>query len=347
MKSIMLFGKKDIRFINTEIPSINDREVLIKVKAASLCGSDVRMYNNGYNNVNESNPLIMGHEVAGIIEDVGIKVSGYKKGMRVAVAPNMGCGTCKQCTSGHTHLCYDYQAFGINIPGAFAEYLVIPEKAVQQGNISILDDNISYEEAALIEPLSCVFNGQEIINIRLGDVVLIVGSGPIGIMHAMLANISGAAKVIMTDLQEARLDTAKEILPWLIKAPTTNLPEIINKESDGLGIDVAIIAAPSPKAQEESFNYMAMNGRVCFFGGIPKGKEIVPLNTNIIHYKQLQIVGSTRASIDQYRTCLKLVENGRIPLNKLISQKYAIEDFTVALDAAANAQGLKHVVMFD
>ena len=187
MKAIQLLGKEKIQLSELAKPEIAEKEVLIKVRAASICGTDVRMYKNGYPTASEETPLTLGHEISGDIVEVGASVNFYKKGMRVAIAPNMGCGICDQCVSGNTHLCDSYEAFGINLPGGFAEYLVIPEKAVRQGNISLIPDALSYEEAALIEPFSCVFNGQEIAGNKPGDHVLIIGSGPIGIMHAMLA----------------------------------------------------------------------------------------------------------------------------------------------------------------
>ncbi|EOL49437.1 hypothetical protein RV11_GL002369 [Enterococcus phoeniculicola] len=347
MKAAQLLGKENLKINEVVKPTITHKEVLIKVKAASICGTDVRMYKNGYQNVDEAHPLTLGHEVAGVIEEIGSSVLGYNKGDRVAIAPNMGCGTCDQCVSGNTHLCETYEAFGINIQGGFAEYLVVPEKAIRQGNITMLDDKITFEEAALIEPFSCVFNGQEIAGVHSGDTVLVVGSGPIGIMHAMLAFSKGAGKVIMNDLHEERLHAAKELVPELVTMTSENLEEKIKTETNNKGVDLCIIAAPAPQAQEASFNYMAMNGRLLFFGGLPKGKEKVSLNTNILHYKQLRVFGCTRASLSSYRTSEKLVSSGRVPLGKLITGRYSIDAFDKALDNAIHAVGLKNVIVFD
>ena len=347
MKAIQLLGKENIELRELEKPQITEKEVLIKVKAASICGTDVRMYKNGYPTASEETPLTLGHEISGDIVEVGADVAFYEVGMRVAIAPNMGCGICDQCVSGNTHLCETYEAFGINLPGGFAEYLVIPEKAVRQGNISLIPDELSYEEAALIEPFSCVFNGQEIAGVYPGDRVLIIGSGPIGIMHAMLARARGAGKVMMNDLSEARLADAKKLLPDLITLTSENLKERILNETDQQGVDLCIIAAPAPQAQEASFNYMAMNGRCLFFGGLPKEKEEVKLNTNILHYKQLRVFGCTRASLKGYRTSAQLVASGRIPLEALITGRYAIEQFGDALENAKGAIGLKNAILFD
>ena len=347
MKAIQLLGKEKIQLTDITKPEITEKEVLIKVKAASICGTDVRMYKNGYPTASEATPLTLGHEIAGCIAEVGSAVDFYQEGRRVAIAPNMGCGICDQCISGNTHLCETYQAFGINLPGGFAEYLVVPEKAVRQGNITLLPDELSYEEAALIEPFSCVFNGQEIAVNKPGDTVLIIGSGPIGIMHAMLALARGASKVMMNDLSEARLADAKEIIPDLVPLTSDGLQEKVFAETNGQGVDLCIIAAPAPQAQEASFSYMATNGRCLFFGGLPKEKEEVKLNTNILHYKQLRVFGCTRASLAGYRTSAQLVASGRIPLKKLITKCYTINEFPQALENAVNAVGLKNVIVFD
>lgn len=346
MKAAMLYGANDVRVTEIPVPEINENEILVKVKAASICGSDVRMIKNGYRNVDEDHPLVLGHEFAGVIEKVGGNVKGYTVGTKVALAPNWGCGVCDHCAAGNTHLCDTYQAFGINRPGGFAEYVAIPEQVIAQGNIAILSEEMSYEAGALIEPFSCVFNGQELLDIRYGDVVLVVGAGPIGIFHAMLASISGASKVIMNDLNKERLELAESMVDGLITIHG-NLQEEVMKLTDNRGVDVSIIAAPAPAAQEQSLNYMAMNGKVLFFGGLPKDKENVSLNSNIIHYKQLRIMGSARANVLQFRTCIKLVEGGKIPIERLISNRFAIEDFSEAVQAAMNATEMKNVIVFE
>jgi L-iditol 2-dehydrogenase len=165
-------------------------------------------------------------------------------------------------------------------------------------------------------------------------------------MHAMLARARGAGKVMMNDLSEARLADAKKMIPDLVPLTSDNLKEKIAAETNNHGVDLCIIAAPAPQAQEASFHYMAMNGRCLFFGGLPKEKEEVRLNTNILHYKQLGVFGCTRASLMGYRTSAQLVASGRIPLKDLITKRYAIDHFDEALENAKNAIGLKNVIVF-
>lgn len=344
MKAIQLLGKEQLRLAEIPIPQIGDNEALLKVRAASICGTDVRMYKNGYKNVSEENPLVLGHEFAGEIVKVGKNVTALTVGQKVAVAPNIGCGTCDMCVSGQTHLCGTYDAFGITMDGGFAEYVRIPENAIRQGNIAPLDASISYAEAALVEPLSCVYNGQELIGVRPGDDVLIIGMGPIGIMHIMVAKLLGAGKIFVNDLSEARVAKAKELFP--------DVYPILGDVKEGLaahgqkGVDLCIIAAPAAEAQAQSVHYMNMNGRLLFFGGLPEHKKVVPIDTNVLHYKQLRIQGCTKQSVGTYRLCAKLVDDKRIPLEKIMSDVYSIDDFQAAMVNAVAAKGLKHVIVF-
>ena len=346
MKAAKLFGANDVRVVDCDIPGISDNEILLKTKAAAFCGTDLRMIGNGYKGVDEQHPLTLGHEIAGVIEQVGKNVKGYEKGMRVAIAPNMGCGICDWCVAGDTHLCPAYTAFGINMDGGFAEYVRIPANTISQGNIMILDDDMDMATAALFEPMSCVFNGQELTGIRLNDTVLVIGAGPIGIMHVLLARAKGAAKVYIRDISKERMDQCVALVKGTVAIPEDNLEEAVMKLTNGKGVDVCITACPSPVAQVEALKVMAMNGRILYFGGLPAGKDEVTLPTNIIHYRQLAIHGSTRANVDQLRSVAKMVMAGNLDLGKLVSKTFPLDQFLQAVEYAKKAEGLKTVITF-
>jgi len=346
MLAARLYGKEDIRLEEVSRPDITENEILLKVQSSFVCGTDVRMYKNGHPNATPDSPLILGHELSGVIEGVGKNVTCYKEGNRVAVAPNMGCGICDLCIGGNTHLCPDYKALGISLGGAFAEYARIPEAAIRQGNVIELKENVTYKEGALVEPLSCVYNAFERSNIRPGDYVLVIGAGPIGIMHAKLAKAAGAAKVIINDLVEARLELCRKIDPAFMVVSGNNIKEQIMDETGGKGVDVYITACPAAAAQEASLSMMAVNGRVIFFGGLPKGTKVT-LDTNLIHYKQLIISGTTRASLRQYRKTLDLVAAGEIEVQDLVSGSYVLADFHKAIDNASRGIGLKNEIVFE
>jgi L-iditol 2-dehydrogenase len=210
MKAIVYRGNENISAETVRDPEIKSGEALLRVKAAAICGTDLRIIHHGHHRIPDGTRRILGHEIAGIIEAVSSNVSGLQTGMPVAIAPNVHCGNCMHCIHGHTHLCENYTAFGIGIDGGFAEYMVLPSKAIKQGNIIPMKAGTDYAQAALIEPLSCCLNSLEYTEFSLGETLLIIGAGPIGIMHTLLANCMGAAKVIVSEISDDRLIDVKK-----------------------------------------------------------------------------------------------------------------------------------------
>lgn len=343
MKAAFMYGKGDIRIKEVPVPEIREDEVLIRVKRAAICGSDVRAYRNGMNGVDEAHPVIIGHELAGVIEKAGKKVKRYRAGMRVTVAPNIGCGLCDDCIRGKSHMCRNYRALGIHLNGGFAEYMKVPAAAVSAGNIVEISDRVTFEEAAIAEAMSCVLNGCQQCNIRPGDSVLIIGAGPIGIMHAMLAKLSGATKIYINDITKKRLEECNRILPSVITV-CDDLEGFIERETGRKGVDVVITACPVPAVQQEALELAANYGRVCFFGGLPEEKKMVSLNSNAIHYKQLSVTGTTRASLAQFKEVVELMEAGVIDMKKVITREIELEDIARGFAYACASDGLKNVI---
>lgn len=346
MLAARLYGPQDLRLEEVPVPEIGSKEVLVQVKAAAVCGTDLRMYQNGAAHASPEHPLTIGHEFAGVIAKVGDLVDSIQPGMKVSIAPNIGCGHCDACVAGNVHMCDGLTALGINIDGAFAEYIRIPEQAVVLGNIAPLGDTISFEEAAINEALSCVYNGFLQCEIGVGDYVLIIGAGPIGVMHAKLAKLAGAAKVMLSDVSEERLKLCRKIDNAFIPVPSADMQEIVKKQTGGKGLDVCITACPVPGVQAAALDMMATGGRVNFFGGLPKSKEIVPINTNIIHYKQLKVTGSTKANTDMVRKTLALIDSGALQVKDLITARFPLRDIQKAMDEVAAARGIKTVITF-
>ena len=346
MLAAKLYGANDLRIVSCDKPQIGEDEMLMKTSAAAICGTDLRMIGNGYKGVDADHPLTLGHEISGVIEQVGARVQGYQPGMKVAVAPNIGCGICDACVNGDTHLCATYRAFGINMDGGFAEYVRIPADAIVQGNVMNLDPDMPMDVAAIFEPMSCVVNGQEQADVRLNDTVLIVGAGPIGLMHALLAYARGASRVFLRDLSPERMDQGVAIDHRIVPIVEENLLDAVMRLTNGRGVDVCITACPSGAAQAESLELMAMNGRVLFFGGLPAGKDRVTLQTNLIHYRQLKISGSTRSNLRQYRSVARMVAAGNLNLDSLITHRFPLDRFAEAVAFARSAQGLKTIIQF-
>ncbi|GAK51127.1 alcohol dehydrogenase GroES domain protein [Candidatus Moduliflexus flocculans] len=349
MQAALLYGKEDLRVQEFPTPQCGDHEVLLKVSSALICGTDVRMFRHGHAGVSADSPLILGHEISGTIAQVGKQVHGYQEGQAVTVAPNMGCGICDVCVSGNTQLCEQkFDAIGITQHGGFAEYVRIPEAAVRQGNITNIPAGMSLEEAAMVEPLSCAYNGFMRCRLTPGDTVLIIGAGPIGMMHVRLAKMAGASKIYLHDIGAERLSLCQQLEPGIVALdPVASLQEQMRDIAAGRGVDVCITACSAPQAQTTALEVAALNGRVLFFGGLPADKAHVSLNTNIIHYKQLTLTGMTRSNLAQFRATLQLIAQGLLQVNDLISSRKPLAHIREMLANVSQGIGLKNAIHFD
>ena len=341
MTAVKLRGIQNLQVERAPVPKIGNDEILVKVHCGFICGTDLRMYKNGHSHAELDNGLVLGHEIAGIVAEVGRSVGQYREGMRVSVDPNMGCGVCNRCVSGHTQLCGELQALGINIDGGFAEYIRIPREAVLQGNVAVIPDHVSFEEAALAEPLSCVLNAAERCRTQPGDVVLVIGAGPIGMMHGRVQRMLGAGTIIVHDLNEQRLVSCHERNPDFTVVGEHELDQVILQHTDGRGADVCVVAAPSPEAQQRGLELLGINGRLMLFGGLPKDREVVPFNSNLIHYKQLIVTGTTRQNLRQYRTCIDLIARGKLGVKDIVTHVFNLADAPEAFEQAIAGIGLK------
>ena len=327
MRAAVYHGIGDIRIEDLPLPNPGPGEALLRVGAAGICGTDLRIHQNGHHRIPPGTPRVLGHEFAGEIVEIGPGVPQWVPGTRVGIAPNMGCGVCTQCVAGWTNLCANYTAFGISLDGAFAEYLLIPADAIRQGNVAHVPDQVPTAVAALAEPLSCCLNGQEAVRVRPGDLVVIMGAGPIGIMHLLLARLAGARAVIVSEIAPARIAQAREHGADLAVNPQEqDLKAAVLEASEGEGADVVIVATGVAKAQEQSLELAAPQGRINFFGGLPKDKPHLHANANLIHYKQLVVTGTTGSNVRQYRTVMKLLGAGRLELNSLVGARLPLEN---------------------
>jgi L-iditol 2-dehydrogenase len=327
MRAAVFLGIQDIQVREIPLPKPGAHEALLKIRSVGICGTDLRIYANGHHRIPHGTPRVLGHEFAGEIVEVGGKVPSLRPGMRVGLAPNMGCGICPQCVAGWTNLCPDYTAFGISLDGGFAEYMLITEDAIRQGNIVPIADGIPDHIAALAEPLSCCLNGQEALRIGPDDVVLVVGAGPIGMMHVRLAKLSGARTVIVSELADERLERARLLgADVLVNPEREDIAAVVQQATHGYGANAVIIAAPAPRAQEQALELASYRGRINFFGGLPKDRPHIQLNANLVHYKQLMVTGTTGSNVRQYRAAMNLIAAGRIRLDDLSSTRLPLQD---------------------
>lgn len=345
MLAAVYHGPQDLRLGEHPIPEIGPEEALLRVIATSLCGTDLRILHGAHRKYPPGTVRVPGHEVAGEIVEVGSRVQGLAAGQRVFVAPNVGCGRCPQCVTGHNNRCADYQAFGITLDGSFAEYMRITAPAIAQGNVIPLAKGVDPTVAALLEPFACVLRGQEAVNPRPGDLVLIVGAGPIGIMHLMLARLNGAGRVIVSEMMPERLDQAWRFgADRVVNPAEEDLAQVVAGESGGQGVNVVLVAAPSHRAQEEALQLAALGGRISFFAGLPKDHPTINLDANLVHYRELLITGTTACSTADCRRAAAIVGSGRIDLAGLISARYPLSRALEAFAAAQDRRSLKIVL---
>jgi len=330
-----------------DIPRINKNEILLRVKAAAICGTDLRIYRSGHFKIKEGEERILCHEFSGEIIRVGSNIRGYTEGMRVGITPNIGCGICRYCRMGMGHLCPEYDAFGISIDGGFAEYVRIDERAVRRGHLIPFDKSSNFDEIALAEPLSCCYNALNSVKTGPGDRVLIVGAGPMGALHLKLQRLAGAGMIMIADLSADRLEMMKKFGPdVIINTNENDLYSEVMSHTDGMGADVIITACPSPEIQQISVKLASKLGRINFFGGLPNGKEEVSLNTNLIHYNGLIVTGTTGASVSDYETSVKLIEGGKIDTAAIVSKRFDISRIKEAFEYALDGRGLKTLIFF-
>ena len=342
MRAAVYHGPNDIRVESTPVPEIGADEILLKVLNANICGTDLRILHGQHRMYPKGTIRIPGHEVAGEIVEVGENISKYKVGDRVFVAPNMGEGDSRETISGNNNLDPNFKAVGINLDGAFAEFMRVPAEAVRQGNVMLVNADQDPAVAALIEPLACVLRGQNAINLHSGDVVVVMGAGPIGIMHMLLAKARGAAAVIVSEPVESRRKQALELGADHVVDPLSgNLADLVKDLSGGRGADVIIVAAPSKAAQESALEVAATGGRINLFGGLPKDDPFIRFDSNTVHYKELIVTGTTACSTHDCLQAAELVNAGVLNLKPLITSRFPLEKAAEAFKAAADGRNLR------
>lgn len=345
MLAAVYHGPNDLRVEDVPVPKVGKGELLVQVISASICGTDLRILHGNHRMYPAGTVRIPGHEVVGTIAQVGEEVVNYSIGQRVFCAPNTGCGHCVQCVTGNNNLCANYDAIGVTSDGGFAEYVRIPANSVQQGNVIPISETVDPAVAALMEPFACVLRGQNALHIQPGEVVLIMGAGPIGVMHTKLAKARGAGRVIVSEPMADRAAQAKRMGADRVVNPTSeDLKSVLKEESVGRGADVIIVAAPVHAAQENAIDLAAIGGRINFFGGLPKDRPTINLDSNLVHYKELVITGTTACSTADCWQATQIVNTGLVDLSDVVSKRFPLKDALDAFAAAEDRKSLKIVL---
>jgi L-iditol 2-dehydrogenase len=346
MIAAVYHGPEDLRVERFPTPSAGPGEIVLRVDFASICATDLRILRGVHRKYAPGTVRVPGHEMVGTIVELGTGVKHhYALGERVFVAPNVGCGRCPECERGQNNLCANYDAIGITLNGAFAEFMRVPVPFLEQGNLIPFDEPLDGAAVALAEPFACVLHGQEALSIRPKDVVLIMGAGPIGIMHVLAARAAGVEKILVTEQSAERLRMAKSAgADRVINFREERLADVVEQETRGRGADVIIVAAGVRQAMEETPRLAAIGGRINLFAGLPSNDSGVALDANLIHYKELIVTGTTACSTDDCRHSMELIRSRKVDLGPLVSKRYRLEEAREALAAAGGGHVLKVVL---
>jgi len=306
MMAAVLYGKENLKVEPVAVPSIDSGDILVKVKAALTCGTDVKVFRRGYHARMIVPPALFGHELAGDVVAVGSGVAKFSPGDRVVAANSAPCGQCFYCRKGNENLCDDL----LFNNGAYAQYMRIPARIVEKNTYSI-PGHIHYQDAALIEPLACVLRGLEETGLRAGDAVAIIGLGPIGLMFVRLAKIRGA-RVIAIGRRRSQVDRAAQIgADDLLVSDGADIVGECRRLTDGYGVDVAIEAVGIPETWEQAVRMVRRGGTVNFFGGCPSDSRI-SLETQLLHYSEITCKASFHHTPRHVQEALDIVSRGEI-----------------------------------
>ena len=343
MKAAVLESLDNLVLRDVPTPEIGDDDALMRVEAVSICGSDVRIVHHG--NPRVKMPAIPGHETAGVIVKVGRNVKRVKEGERVALGADVPCGQCHWCRNGLGNNCAINYAIGYQIPGAFAEFMKLPRLVLEEGPVSTFSETLTFEEAALAEPLACAINGLELVQMSLGKTVVIFGLGPIGCMMIDLARVMGATKVIGIQRSKLRMEIAKQYgADVYINSSEEDVVARCREETDGEGPDVVITTSGSVEVHEQSIEMVAHRGYVNLFGGL--GKDVRPMSvlSNVIHYKECFVTGSHGSTPRQHSLALQLLERGMVRVKPIITHHYPLTEISEAFQTMESRQGMKIVL---
>jgi L-iditol 2-dehydrogenase len=340
MKAVVYLAPGKVEVQETPRPTPAAGEVLVAISSNTICGTDLRIA-KGIKRKGVVAPRILGHEVAGRVAEIGEGVSVVSVGDTVGVLPTYSCGSCSECQRGNFHLCRASNVLGHQADGGLADFLLVPAKAVADGVLVRYTADVDPVAISLAEPLSCILHGQKFLDIGFGDVVLVIGGGAIGLMHARVAKLAGARTVIVSEPMQFRRTMAIDFGADLTVDPRTeDLPAIVAEHTGGVGADVVIVCIGVPALVNDALTLARNHGRVSLFAGFPTD-EASPIDANLIHYKELRVVGSSNSTIVDYQRAIALVESGAIDTAKLVTHRFGLDGYHEAVDMINHPEALK------
>jgi len=328
MKAAVLHKPEDLRIESVPVPEINDHEVLIQVKACGICGTDPHIFKGHFP---APTPLILGHEFVGRVVKVGRNVTSVKVGDKATADINISCGRCYFCRMGQKLFCKDIVQIGVHVNGAFAEYVKVPVD-----NVYKLPEEMTWEEGAYIEPLACAIHGQERANVTMGSTVAIIGAGPMGLVHALLAKLNGASKVIISEINQSRIQKARDLgIDYVIDASQENPIQVVLDLTEGRGADFVFEAVGSIPTYRQAFEMVRRGGVLVAYGAAPANAvmEVKPFE---IYSKELTIVGSYAGTYDTWLKAINLISSKQIKPMDIITRSISLEEVVQGIHEAMN-----------
>jgi L-iditol 2-dehydrogenase len=343
VKVARLYAPGDLRVEDALDPEAGSGELVVRVRSCSTCGTDAKIFHHGHHHI--SLPRVLGHEIAGEVVEVGAGVEGFAAGDRVQVIAAIPCGECFYCRRGRETVCENLESIGYQYDGGFAEFMRVPGKVLDREGVNRVPEHVPFEAASLTEPLACVLNGQEIADVGDGDVVVVLGGGPIGCLHVRLARARGASSIILADVNERRLELSARAEPDVaINSSKEDAVDAVRKATDGRGADVVITATGAGAAQEQALEMAAARGRISLFGGLPRDNSVIRFDSNLVHYRELIVVGAYGSAPRHNRAALELIASGAVQVQDLITHRLPLDRVRDAIDIVTSGEGLKVVV---
>jgi L-iditol 2-dehydrogenase len=344
MKVLRFYAPEDVRLEDAPEPECGPDEVKLRVRNCSTCGTDVKILHNGHQNL--SPPRIIGHEVAGEVVEVGADVGGWSVGDRAQVIAAVPCGECYECRKGWMAVCENQTSIGYQYDGGFAEYMIVPRQVLKVDGLNRIPDNIGFDEASAAEPFACAINAQELVSVGDGDTVVVFGAGPIGCLHTRLARANGASRVFLIDVLADRLAMSAEAVKpdEVLNGREVDVVERVKELTDGRGADVIITATAANVAQEQAIRMAARRGRISFFGGLPKTNPYIQCDSNLVHYRELMLMGANGSAPSHNKRALEYIASGEVPVKDLITVHLPLDRVTEAFDIVAKGEAIKVTV---
>jgi L-iditol 2-dehydrogenase len=341
MKACVFRGPGDVAVVDMPVPEPGRGEIVLRVAAAGLCHSDVRVF-KGEKYARQG--VVPGHEISGVIAAVGDGVVDLAEGDRVSLCPIIACGSCSFCRVGKRNRCPRRLTLGYDENGGLAEYVLVPEPIVRLGHVFKLADPVPLDLASLLEPTACVMNSIELLGVEHGTTMLLIGAGPMGLMHLVVARALGA-RVFASEPDEVRRGWARRLGAEEVIDPMTQDPVARTKElTGGEGADVAVVSTGAVPAVKPALHGVRKQGSVNLFGGFPPN-SVLDLDPNLIHYNELVLTGSQNAPIAQYEQALRLLP-ALGDLRQVVSHSFTIDDAPKAYESRLDAAGLKTEVVY-